>query len=219
MKTLATFSVATLASILLTTEVARAADADVPQSLFESRGSAVDEARETEAVDEDRFIWHHGWYVAPTVGVTQLDRDAAATYGLRAVWRANRKYGFGLAVTGMELERDEGLLEMGYGGLVTEYVVHSNQLVHLVLGSTVGGGAWCNDPDGDSDGDSADRCGGGRGFFVSEPNASVELNLTSFMRLNVGAGYRFVIASEKDGIGASELGGFAGRAALELGRF
>jgi|SoiMethySBSTD1v2_1073268.scaffolds.fasta_scaffold08734_8 hypothetical protein len=166
--------------------------------------------------DYGRLITHNGWYLAPSAGFTYVNSGVSPTFGLRGAWRINRKFGIGLAATGFDFE-DEALdrdnLEAGYGGLLLEYVLNSDDLAHAVIDTTLGGGAVCLDEGNRND------CDDAHGFFVAEPTFNLELNVTSFMRAAVGGGYRVAIAEKRLGISSSDLSGFVGRVSLEFGRF
>ena len=57
-------------------------------------------------------------------------------------------------------------------------------------------------------------------FFVMEPQANAELNITKFMRVKAGIGYRFTwLPSEKNGYEGNDLGGICGSLALKFGKF
>ena len=66
---------------------------------------------------------------------------------------------------------------------------------------------------------SDDECEEGRGFGFVEPTANLELNVTDYMRVTLGGGYRFAFASERDGISGSDLSGAVGRMNFEFGWF
>lgn len=192
-----------------------AAQSLIDESVLPPGGSQRDEAPEVVA-DTERGIWHHGGYGAGTLGFTHMGDSFAPTFGARGVWRINRQFGLGLTGTGIGLDdfnssgRD---MEAGYGGLLFEYVMSSNKRFHPMFDVTIGGGALCertgereceHDP---------------QGFFVVEPTANLEVNLTSWMRLDAGAGYRLAAAHDRNGVGTGELSGFVGRVNLAFGRF
>ena len=55
--------------------------------------------------------------------------------------------------------------------------------------------------------------------FTVEPVLSVELNLTRFLRMSAGAGYRHVGSVELTGLRQKDLSGFTGSVMLRFGRF
>jgi hypothetical protein len=57
-------------------------------------------------------------------------------------------------------------------------------------------------------------------FFVVEPSVNLELNLTTWMRLGVGAGYRYVSGvNDLRGITNGDLRGASGSLTLKFGAF
>jgi hypothetical protein len=168
-----------------------------------------------------RLIKHHGYYAAPTFGVTSLDGSVAPVVGVRAAWLANHSFGVGFAFNALGNEVDEKIDYKGraisiYGGLLLQYVLGSSHVVHGSIDTVVGGGMSCRYT-GDTEGDE-DECHG-RGFFMVEPTANVEFNLAPFMRLSLGAGYRAAVASSSSEFSNADLSGFVGKTSLQFGRF
>jgi hypothetical protein len=163
-------------------------------------------------------IFHNGGYAAPMFGITNMNGEVAPTFGLRGVWRVNRRFGLGLTGTALELndfKPSEKRMQVGYGGLLLEYVTSSNRLAHGMFDLTLGGGALCRDSR-----ESARDCREhAQTFFVAEPTANLELNVTSFMRIDAGAGYRLALTRDRDNLSSSDLSGFVGRIGLAFGRF
>lgn len=56
-------------------------------------------------------------------------------------------------------------------------------------------------------------------FVVVEPSFQIELNVTQFLRINVGAGWRFVTGVEKYDLSNSDIGGPSVNFILKFGRF
>jgi len=168
-----------------------------------------------------RLINHHGYYAAPSFGVTTLDGSMAPVVGVRAAWLANRTYGVGVAFNALGNEVDEKIDYKGralsiYGGLLLQYVIGSTHVVHGSVDTVVGGGLSCRFT-GDTAGDQ-DQCHG-RGFFLVEPSANVEFNVASFMRISLGAGYRMAVAGSSNEMSNADLSGFVGKTSLQFGRF
>jgi hypothetical protein len=55
--------------------------------------------------------------------------------------------------------------------------------------------------------------------FAAEPVVSVEMNISHFLRVSVGAGYRYVGSVTLTGLRKEDLNGFTGSAMLKFGRF
>jgi hypothetical protein len=190
-----------------------------------ARGPRVSSATADEPdtlVDGSGNFRHIKGYGAPVFGITSIDGGVAPTFGVRGAFRLDRRFGIGLAGTGLETlkDGDRSRIGAGYGGILFEYVMNSNSFAHAVIDTTVGGGAWCPESENEDDEDHRYRdCDDPKSFFALEPTVNLELNVTHFMRFAFGGGYRLALASERDGIGTEELSGFVGHAAIQFGRF
>lgn len=56
-------------------------------------------------------------------------------------------------------------------------------------------------------------------FFVVEPGLEVEINVTRFFKIGVGASYRFVRESDLTLVSNDDLSGFSGGFSLKFGKF
>lgn len=166
----------------------------------------------------------HGGWGAPVVQISTV-RDRTATFvGGRGGWLLDGRLtigggGFGLVsrIPAPPEARPAGEdldLQMGYGGGWLEYTLSPLRLLHLSFGALIGGGSvsltW---HDGGSYGSGSD------GFFVAEPVAAAELNLTRFARLDVGVAYRWIVGADMKGLSNSDLAGFSVLAAMKFGKF
>jgi hypothetical protein len=147
----------------------------------------------------------------------------ASLIGIRAAWLANRTFGLGFAFNGTLNQTDEKLHYKGraistYGGLLLQYVFASNHVVHGFIDTTVGGGLSCRQTGVVDGGHEKDDCRG-RGVFAIEPMANLEINIASFMRLSLGAGYRSAVASNRNELSSYDISGFVGKTSLEFGHF
>jgi hypothetical protein len=170
-----------------------------------------------------RLVHHHGYYLAPTVGVTTLDGELAPLIGMRAAWLANRSFGLGFSVNGTINQLDEKLHYKGralsvYGGLLVQYVLGESHILHGFIDTTIGGGQSCRQT-GVIDGDPGKDDCHGKGFFMFEPMANLEINVARFMRVSLGAGYRVAVASNANELSSAQISGFVGKTALEFGSF
>ncbi len=108
-------------------------------------------------------------------------------------------------------------LQMGYGGLLLEYIGAPSELVHYGANIVIGGGSAQLVPDGfePRDSESFDQTG----IFVTEGGARLELNVTPYARAGVTGGYRLVSGSDLRGISDADLGGPYGLVSLRFGSF
>lgn len=166
-----------------------------------------------------------GGYGGPEVRLTSLDGDTEVLVGGRGGWVVNHRFvlgggGYGLATTHY-LDVPEGArrlrLEGGYGGLLLEYFVRPQDLVHVSVGTIIGAGgvAVLEGSRHDHTQDSLDETA----FFVAEPMVGITLNLTTFAQIGLEASYRFVSGSSLDAVSDADLSGPAGGLLLRFGSF
>ena len=108
---------------------------------------------------------------------------------------------------------DEWYLQMGYGGIWTEYVFNSFSLLHFSVGGLVGaGGVGYTNKSIDETYIS--------GMFILEPEAYITVNVTEFLRFSVGGSYRLGLGvTDVPGIDNNDVSGFSGTVLLRLGGF
>lgn len=172
----------------------------------------------------------NGGYGAPVQRLSVIDGNSVLFSGLEGGWIINHRFvlgaaGYGLATQnvrngGTPLRDSRGrapVVEMGYGGVTLGYVQQPTKLVHLSVQTLVGGGGITYDvmdiagmrpEDAPSD-----------AFFVAEPSLQAELNVTSFFRIALGGGYRFVSGARFDGLRDASLSGGSVSLGFRFGQF
>jgi hypothetical protein len=164
-----------------------------------------------------------GWFIAPTFATTSFANSVAYGPGLRGGIYLNRRFAIGATVNTLALQEshfgDHHVTNLGtYGGLLLQYVVHSNDLIHVTFESTLARGRWCNQI-GDGLEGTKDGCEG-RSFVAFEPVANVEINVSRHVRVATGVGYRFAVADAGGvGPGSDDMSGLVARTSLVLGSF
>jgi hypothetical protein len=175
-----------------------------------------------------RGIEQNGGYGAPTVSVTSFNGEAAIMTGGQGGWIINRQFIIGAGGRGLATRHGSTLngqsvdLEMGYGGLLLEYVSAPSRLVHLGGELLIGGGgaAFVRDRDLGGYVDEYDKNTlEHTSFFATEAGIRGELNVTSFFRFGLSGGYRLIVGSTLPGISDRDLGGPYGRLSLRFGSF
>lgn len=136
-----------------------------------------------------------GGYASLTTGYTTIDDKHAVLFGGRFSWIASHSVGVGFGATGFinefhyepALQRDV-FLTGGYGGLYIEPILLPRSPVHMSFPVLVGAGgiSFISRDRGFNDNFIEDS----KAFLIIEPSAEMELNLTKFFRLAVGATYR-----------------------------
>jgi len=148
----------------------------------------------------------------PVVRFSGVNDTFAVFVGGRGGWIINHSFvigggGYGL-VTDVFVSGNK--LNMAYGGLWTEYILSSDQLVHFTFGTLIGMGNAHFDPEGKDQ----------RVYFVLEPEANVELNVVRFFRVCAGVSYRFAIGlTGLSGVNDAALSGLSANLFCKFGRF
>jgi hypothetical protein len=133
--------------------------------------------------------------------------------------------GYGLATQnvrnpGATLRDSKGrapVVEMGYGGITLGYVSQPMKVVHLAVQTLIGGGGLTYDTQDIAGMRPEDAPADA--FFVLEPSMRGEVNVTRILRIDVGAGYRFVSGASLDGMRDNDLRGASASLSFKLGRF
>lgn len=167
----------------------------------------------------------NGGFGGPVIKYTQIKNQPSVLIGGRGGWIINHTFiigggGYGLA---NQIEADNFIgyskpfINFGYGGFELEYIIQSDQLLHFSIYTLIGAGgvnyrdyshgSW-NDWDSIND-----------EFFVLEPALNVEVNITSFFRINAGASYRYISGVSYDNLKNEDFSGFSGVLTLKFGSF
>jgi hypothetical protein len=161
-----------------------------------------------------------GAFLAPGIGVTQMDGDGAALFHLRGGLNFNDAFSFGgfynVSMNDI-IPQSETLsgIYMDYwsaGGFL-EYTAFAKRLVHLSFPLSFGMGEVQMD---DEEGDVGL---GERNFAVIEPKALLEVNLHKHVRFQMGVGYRWISEMTYRNFDQSNLAGLTGHAGLRIGWF
>jgi len=158
-------------------------------------------------------VTNSGGYGGLSLRTGSVGGDFALFFGGYGGWFLNKKWMFGGGGYGMITQldvpqaaavggRQDLHYDIGYGGFITEYILRSDQMLHLTAHLLIGGGGVSQDLEGEPDFENT-----GSSFFVAEPGAGVELNITDFFRINGGLTYRLASGSDTRGISDGDLSG------------
>lgn len=165
------------------------------------------------------------------VRITDLTDEKGLIAGGYGGVIVNRRYFLGLGGYGIstDIEFDGTVndetkplnLYGGYGGVIIGGMIGSKEVIHLSFPVFFGAGqVEVSDknffPNNPNDAEFAIESSA---FFVIEPTAQLEFNITQNFRLAAGMSYRYVTGSELDNLTDEELSGSAIVMSLKFGRF
>lgn len=109
----------------------------------------------------------------------------------------------------------------GYGGLVLGGLIAPREIVHIYIPVLIGaGGAYITENDYRNDsGRYINEYDESSAFAVIEPGIEIELNVTKFFKIGMGASYRFVTESKLVNLTDDELSNYTGSFSLKFGNF
>lgn len=161
-----------------------------------------------------------GFFVAPSYSFTQMDGSTTSIFNLRGGINLRDKFSLGAYFnTSLNKIRPQSEtipnIYMDYwsvGGLA-EYTLLSKKVFHLTFPLYLGYGEV------EMDSENGDSALGEANFFQIEPSALLEINLHKHVRLNAGAGYRFVGQMNYRNFDQSDISGLTGYIGLKFGLF
>jgi hypothetical protein len=166
----------------------------------------------------------HGGFGGPVFGLTQIGGEPGVLTGGYGGWIINHTVflgggGYGLVNeidAGTTSTGDEMYMNFGYGGFQMGMILGSNRLVHLTGSDLLGTGAlgyrqydledWEDILTDDI-------------IYVIEPAVNVELNVTKFFRVDVGASYRYVMGVDLADWTNEDLSGLSAMLMFKFGKF
>jgi hypothetical protein len=162
-----------------------------------------------------------GGWGAPIVQLSRVRDRAAVLAGGRGGWLIARRLtigggGCGLvtripAPPALQSAAGDNHLQLGYGGLWLEYAVQPLRFVHFTFGTLIGGGGLVLQENGSTLRDDQ--------FFVLEPTAAVELNVSRSVRADLGVAYRWIVGARMPGVSQADVSGVSLVAVVKFGTF
>jgi hypothetical protein len=170
----------------------------------------------------------HGGYGALTVKTTRVNGETGVMMGAAGAWVIDHTVLVGFEGSGL-VNRVEGnklqasgepyILRLNEGGIRIGYIHNSDDALHFTASTMIGAGSmtlserfvWTDDDDFAWDIDQM--------YMIIEPEVAAELNITKWMRAQVGASYRIVTGADYEGMTSTDLSGPAGTVTLKFGVF
>lgn len=176
-------------------------------------------------------IHSSGGYGGFNTAFSEIDGRNTVFFGGQGGWVINHSfvlggggYGFSTALKYDEALDDRYQFEGGYGGLMLEFIINPTHVFHFNFPLLIGGGGVRyapNNKDYSSFSQEDDAA-----FFVLQPGAEIQVNLLPFMRVALGARYRFTsnvslryADSGQAIVNEAFLRGFSGNISFKFGKF
>ena len=145
-----------------------------------------------------------GGYGAFTMGYSVIDNKSSFEFGFRGMWIMNHTIALGIGGSGFMTQPvydagddTDNFLTGGYGGFIIEPIVIPLEPVHVAFPILIGGGAissiktdW---DEWDNWDEWEDYMPPTQFYMLIQPGAEIELNVTRFFRIGLGASYRIPI--------------------------
>ncbi len=165
----------------------------------------------------------HGGFLLPELKITEINNQSETLFGLKGAWLVDHSFYLGIAGYGSGHKMKNTDKYMAYGGVLMGYIFNPNRLVNISVDLLIGAGAFVEDND-DIDKDDDDRYfsrdrnrnrhhdNDERNreedlFSVYEPSINVLLNVTEYMRLSLGASYRYLQKTNFDTLRDEDVSG------------
>lgn len=169
----------------------------------------------------------NGWYLAPEVKLNDISGETGVWVGMKGGWIINHSLVIGGAGYGLVSENQKTyffapertrVINCGYGGFLMEFIMSPRKIAHVTAGVLIGGGGAGHryideyyDYSRDNNLDDA--------FFALEPNLGVELNISRYIRAEIGATYLYTSGVDLVDLEDDDLSGATGYFALKFGTF
>lgn len=138
--------------------------------------------------------------------------------GAGGYWLTSSHKGYGYNVETKEANK----YYMGYGGLVVESELLSYERFHVTANVLVGGGILKNGKDRgtlENTGDDELKDIDASGFYVVQPSAQIEYQVTNWFRVAGGGGYRYITGVDQAGITNRKMSAPTANLSLKFGGF
>lgn len=168
-------------------------------------------------------ITSSGGFGGPMFQYGLFNGELSLFTGGYGAWFANKKFilgGGGMRLSsnapvaeGDRLDNSPDMsYEMNYGGLFLGYTFASDKVIHPEITLMAGSGSvWQENTAGEDFGQSS--------FALLQPGAQIDINVLQFMRVGLGANYRFAFGSDTEGLTDANIGGPSAFVTLKFGYF
>ena len=170
-----------------------------------------------------------GGYVGLDTAYTRMFGQDGGVVGLQAGLLFNHKFSVGVAAYGWTNAQrgpndSSGLeqrYETGYGGATLRYSLYFDDFpAYVTVGALFGAGGVVLTPEHSEDFDDLDSNeDDGDVFAVVQPDLTLNVNLTRWLRVGLTAGYRLTSGVDQFGFDESDVNGVVAGGQIQIGRF
>lgn len=107
----------------------------------------------------------------------------------------------------------------GQGGFFIEPAILAKKPVHFTVPLIIGAGGIAHNVVWDEDTNNENKVTNGSAFFLFEPGLTLEMNMTKFMRIQLGGSYRFAYGLNLEGVDSQALNDWTAELCLKFGAF
>lgn len=163
----------------------------------------------------------HGGFGGLITNFSEINNSLGVTFGGYGAWLIDHTIAIGGGGLGLtndikfdETQEGTRYISFGYGGFYLGYLNNSGRLVHFTVETFIGSGEVNLRYNSDNE----DLLEDDR-VFVLDPSVNAELNVTSFMRVTLGVGYRFVSGVNTQSLDDEDFSSPTIRASIRFGSF
>jgi len=175
----------------------------------------------------------HGGFGGPVIKLAHMGGHYGIFFGGHGGWVLQHKLWIGGGGYGLinrllveqpsPVSKDSIFIEMAYGGGEIGLIFGSSEIIHFEMHTLFGAGAvserrgneWCCKSWEDVKGYQSKS----KTFFIVEPQANLELNVTRHFRVGAGAAYRLVFGLDGLRLRNGDLEGSSASLSLHFGSF
>lgn len=132
-----------------------------------------------------------GVFGGPIAKYTKINNEDALIVGARGGWVFNSMFSVGGGAYGLmndipinAAQPDTNFINLGYGGIILEYIGMSDNIIHWQVNTLIGTGVVSTRNGNDT--------GKNDMIFILEPGIDGVLNISSTIRINAGISYRYI---------------------------
>jgi len=193
-------------------------------TMFQINTFAQDDGKVNTVFDTDNplSVKDLGFFVAPSIGFTQMDGSATSLFNLRGGISFKDKFSIGASYNASlnkirpQSETMQNIyMEYWSLGGFAEYTLFSKKMAHFTFPLYLGYGEVEMEHNTDVEYEGL----GEANFFHIEPSALLSVNLHKYVRFSIGAGYRFIGQMSYRNFNQSDISGLTGYVGLKIGLF